>query len=159
MTPIDPASNPHSETNEITRRTFMKKSALTVGAVTILGQGVGFAGTDGFPGTSGTNTTDTAKTVTVTVTMTRTRLQNESVNSQSVVNDFNQRWPDNKHGSGPGSSAAGSTLSPETITWQRIHTDARLESSNSVSSDRQTTLTGNTFTQTLTTTRTYVYKD
>ena len=43
MTPIDPASNPHQETNEITRHTFMKKYALTVRAVTILGQRSGFA--------------------------------------------------------------------------------------------------------------------
>jgi hypothetical protein len=47
MNPIDPASNPDfaisSSTNELTRRSFMKKTALTVGAVTILGQGVGFA--------------------------------------------------------------------------------------------------------------------
>jgi hypothetical protein len=36
-------SNPSAPGNEITRRNFMKKSALTVGAITVLGQGTGLA--------------------------------------------------------------------------------------------------------------------
>ncbi len=43
MNPIDRPSNPVSTSNEITRRSFMKKTALTAGAITLLGQGVGFA--------------------------------------------------------------------------------------------------------------------
>jgi hypothetical protein len=48
MNSTDRPSNPDSTSNEITRRSFMKKSALTVGALAILGQGIGLAiGDDG----------------------------------------------------------------------------------------------------------------
>jgi hypothetical protein len=43
MNPSDRRSNPVSTSNEITRRDFMKKSALTAGAISVLGQGIGFA--------------------------------------------------------------------------------------------------------------------
>ncbi|MES2659324.1 MAG: twin-arginine translocation signal domain-containing protein [Verrucomicrobiota bacterium] len=43
MNPTDQSPDPVSPTNEITRRNFMKKSALTVGAATILGKGMAVA--------------------------------------------------------------------------------------------------------------------
>jgi hypothetical protein len=43
MNPTDQSPDPVSPFNQLTRRNFMKKSALTVGAITILGQGTGLA--------------------------------------------------------------------------------------------------------------------
>ncbi len=43
MNSSDDPSNPLPTSNGLTRRSFVKKSALTVGAVTLLGQGVGLA--------------------------------------------------------------------------------------------------------------------
>lgn len=50
MNTTDNPSNPLPTSNGLTRRSFMKKSALTVGAVAILGQGIGLAIEDGGSG-------------------------------------------------------------------------------------------------------------
>jgi hypothetical protein len=42
MNQTDRTSDPVSS-NDITRRSFLKKSALTAGAITLLGQGIGLA--------------------------------------------------------------------------------------------------------------------
>jgi hypothetical protein len=48
MNSSDTAPNPLPTSNGLTRRSFMKKTALTAGAITLLGHGVGFVDFSGF---------------------------------------------------------------------------------------------------------------